>query len=472
MGIPFGELAKDVNSKKTKNSVGDLFESWFGKARDSASEPDLGVSELKATPYIKRKGGQYSAKERLVLNIINYQNLADEEFETSHFYHKNKVIELAFYEYIKDKPRSEWTFSEVALFEMAKNPTDYAIIRNDWDKIQRYVKEGHAENLTESLTDYLAACTKGANAQSLRTQPYSDVKAKQRAFSLKTSYMTQLLREYILGDKKSDFILKNSREAADKSLADVLIEKLSPYFGQNSIDICTELGVIIRPGIKNYNSLLIRAMLGFDTSKKSGLDNISELNKASYLIKTVQFDYAGTNSESMSFPSFKFKDLVQEQWKDEDNNPSAKLNILMSESTFVFAIFQHSSVDNDESDNVFKGIKFYKMPQAIINNEIYCVWQDTIDTLNEGVKLWRDGRGIRNDFVNAGDQRVIHVRPHAGYASYIDNGYANELPVPSRWLGDEKDKPRQFSSQYMTNQCFFLNNKFIREIVRDLVQIH
>ncbi|WP_054759436.1 hypothetical protein [Secundilactobacillus collinoides] len=118
------------------------------------------------------------------------------------------------------------------------------------------------------MTDYLAACTKGANAQSLRTQPYSDVKAKQRAFSLKTSYMTQLLREYILGDKKSDFILKNSREAADKSLADVLIEKLSPYFGQNSIDICTELGVKIRPGIKNYNSLLIRAMLGFDTSKK------------------------------------------------------------------------------------------------------------------------------------------------------------------------------------------------------------
>ena len=40
--------------------------------------------ELKATPF-KSKSGKYSAKERLVLNIINYEKVAEEQFEESSF---------------------------------------------------------------------------------------------------------------------------------------------------------------------------------------------------------------------------------------------------------------------------------------------------------------------------------------------------------------------------------------------------
>ena len=91
-GIPL------LNSKN-KNSIGDIFESWFGKVKDSESRPDLeeaGV-ELKATPIKKLKNGQYSAKERLVLNIINYNEVAEETFEESHFLYKNNIMEIAFY---------------------------------------------------------------------------------------------------------------------------------------------------------------------------------------------------------------------------------------------------------------------------------------------------------------------------------------------------------------------------------------
>ena len=47
------ELIKELNLniKGDKNAMGDIFEAWFGKPKDSASEPDLGVAELKATPY-------------------------------------------------------------------------------------------------------------------------------------------------------------------------------------------------------------------------------------------------------------------------------------------------------------------------------------------------------------------------------------------------------------------------------------
>ena len=95
--IPFGNLTKLLKVAENKNSIGDIFEAWFGKNKDSSSEPDLGVAELKATPYKKLKNGQYSAKERLVLNIINYMDIVNEDFEHSHFLYKNRVIELAFY---------------------------------------------------------------------------------------------------------------------------------------------------------------------------------------------------------------------------------------------------------------------------------------------------------------------------------------------------------------------------------------
>lgn len=128
--------------------------------------------------------------------------MANENFETSSFLSKNNTIELAFYEYIKGTPSDNWIIKEAVLYEMHKNPIDYEIIKQDWEIINQYINEGKAHELSEGLTSYLAPCTKGANASSLRNQPYSDIKAKQRAFSLKSGYMTSILRKYVLGDEK------------------------------------------------------------------------------------------------------------------------------------------------------------------------------------------------------------------------------------------------------------------------------
>src|SRR5699024_12719808 len=74
VGKTLMELNDGIPISGTKSSAGDAFETWFGKQKDSDSRPDMeeaGV-ELKATPIKKLKNGQYSSKERLVLNIINY----------------------------------------------------------------------------------------------------------------------------------------------------------------------------------------------------------------------------------------------------------------------------------------------------------------------------------------------------------------------------------------------------------------
>ena len=95
---------------------------------------------------------------------------------------------------------------------MKKNPIDYEVIKNDWELIHNYINDGKAHELSESLTTYLSPCTKGASAKSVRTQPYSNIKAKQRAFSLKSGYMTSILRKYILGNEEIDSIVKSPFE--------------------------------------------------------------------------------------------------------------------------------------------------------------------------------------------------------------------------------------------------------------------
>ena len=84
----------------------------------------------------------------------------------------------------------------LASYLMKYEADDLATIKNDWHVIRDKVASGHADSLSESDTNYLAACTKGANSKQLREAPApagantATIFAKQRAFSLKTSYMT------------------------------------------------------------------------------------------------------------------------------------------------------------------------------------------------------------------------------------------------------------------------------------------
>src|SRR5699024_11387767 len=85
-----GEYLKDIDKKNmlentnVKGKVGTIIEaSYFGYDINNDSEPDfadVGV-ELKTTGLKKLKNGQLSAKERLVLNVINYEDEAMVDFE-------------------------------------------------------------------------------------------------------------------------------------------------------------------------------------------------------------------------------------------------------------------------------------------------------------------------------------------------------------------------------------------------------
>lgn len=178
----------DEDGKINKGGFGQLIETYlFGIDTNSESEPDFidaGV-ELKVTPYKRNKNNSLSAKERLVLNIIDYNTEFANEFKSSHFWYKNNKLQIIWYLWEENKDKLDYRITHEKFMDLSLSE-DLKQIEEDYYTIVNKIKDGKAHELSEADTMYLGACTKGANADSLRTQPFNEIKAKQRAFALKT----------------------------------------------------------------------------------------------------------------------------------------------------------------------------------------------------------------------------------------------------------------------------------------------
>ena len=93
IGKTFGEIDKNerLGDNRGKGNLGQVVEeSYFGYDINSRAEADfshVGV-ELKVTPFKVNKNKTISAKERLVLNIINYMEEYKKDFYESSFWQK------------------------------------------------------------------------------------------------------------------------------------------------------------------------------------------------------------------------------------------------------------------------------------------------------------------------------------------------------------------------------------------------
>ncbi|MGO5012403.1 MutH/Sau3AI family endonuclease [Niallia sp. Sow4_A1] len=103
------DIYNRLSNRKSKGSLGQVIEeSFFGYKINSDARPDFEELrvELKVTPFKKNKNGSLSAKERLVLNIINYMEEVETTFHTSSFWEKNQKLLLTQLSHQKNKCKS------------------------------------------------------------------------------------------------------------------------------------------------------------------------------------------------------------------------------------------------------------------------------------------------------------------------------------------------------------------------------
>ena len=443
-GIPLKDIDKTGRLSTGKGAIGTVLEeSWFGYTPNSEAEPDFpeaGV-ELKATPYIRTNSG-IRAKERLVCNIINYMTEYKKTFKTSDFWHKCETLLIMSYEHKPDVPKGDFTIDQAVLFSYPME--DLMIIEQDWQKIIAKIRSGQAHLITEGDTLYLAACTKGATSATVRQQPFSSIPAKQRAYSLKSSYMTKVLNSYIFGTQEDEHIIKDWRILATKPFEDIIIERLRPYYGRTVSQLSKYFG--LTSSAKNINELLLSKMLGIEGRAAQ----TSEFKNANITPKTIRIQKNGNIKESMSFPVFKFKEIINEEWE------TSELREMIEPAKFMFVIFR----EDPYGEYHFERVMFWNIPADDLY-EVQKVWERTVATIKEGVDLIYNGKIVKNNLPKASENRVAHVRPHSSLSYYkFEDGtiicpegskesYANELP----------------DGRLMTTQCFWFNNSYVKSIV-------
>ena len=430
------EVITIEDKEANKGGLGQLIEKYlFGMENNSDSEPDFmpaGI-ELKVTPYRKLKNGKLSAKERLVLNIIDFENEYKNEFRNSHFWYKNNKIQLLWYLWEPGKDKKDYKITHEKLLELALNE-DLNQIEKDWNTIINKIKEGKAHEISEADTMYLGACTKGANSLSVRKQPFNDIPAMQRAFCFKVSYMTQLVRKYIGNYSDVEKVLKDTQYSFEEYVNNVI----NKYKGKSQQELMKELNIDSKA--KNINSLLINKMFNV----KSNLAETEEFQKANIIPKTIRIEENGRIKESLSFPAFKYTDIVNQDWKTCD------LREELETTKYMFFVFK--KVNNEY---IFKGIKLWNMSELDIETSVMEMWKATYNTIKSGniVKSITNGKRKTN-FVGLSDNEVCHVRPHGRNSKDV-----YPLPVKDKLTG---------ASCY-TKHCFWINNNYLKEILKDFM---
>lgn len=417
-----------------KGGLGQYIEQYlFGIDNNSESEPDFmpaGI-ELKVTPYKKIKGGKLSAKERLVLNIIDFMTEYKNEFKTSHFWFKNNTIQLLWYLWEPNKDNKDLRITHEKLLELAKNE-DLEQIEEDWNYIIQKIKDGKAHEISEADTMYLGACTKGANASSKREQPFNDILAMQRAFCFKTSYMTQLVRKYIGDYSDVEKVLKGTTDSFDRFVKEVV----DKYKGKSQKELMKEFNIDSKA--KNINSMIISRMFNV----KSKLADTEEFQKANIIPKTIRIEENGRIKESISFPAFKYTELLKQDWEDCD------LREQLETTKYMFFVFKKV-----QGEYIFKGIKLWNMPETDIESSVMEMWKKTYNAIRSGNIVKSITNGIRKtNFPGMSENEVCHVRPHGRNAK--DTA---PLPVADKLTG---------ATEY-TKHCFWINNKYIKALFNE-----
>jgi DNA mismatch repair protein MutH len=420
-----------------KGNFGQLLENfYFGYSPNSDSAPDFAIAglELKTSPLKKlKRSEEYRSKERLVLNIINYLEVHKETFEESSFWRKNQHLLLIFYLHNADHDILDYI---IKLVDDWKYPDeDLEIIKRDWNIIQSKIKNGKAHELSEGDTFYLGACTKGATAaSSLRDQPFNEIKAKQRAYSLKQGYVNHIISKISQNEANVyGKIIDTPRfKEVNLSIEEYIESKFKPFYNMSSDSIDSHFSLNLNKKAKNYFANLTNAILGIELGKR-----IEEFEKADIQVKTVRLKENNTPKESISFPNFKYTELIDTDWDDSNFK-----TILESKFFFVFYQFEGAKL-------ILRKVKFWNMPyeDILMAKKVWDSMKESIISGKIIAEIKPNGSRLTH-FPKKTDNKVSHVRPHAKDASDV-----YDLPVADKLTGVKE----------YTKHCFWLNDTYIRD---------
>ena len=429
-----------IHNTNAKGQLGGFIEKYyFGYDPNSRQDADfdkVGI-EVKQTPIDITTKGEMRAGERLSITNISYRNPVEDDFYKSHLWDKIKKILLVQYLRDKSKDRMDYEIKYVNLFSPPKRDLD--IIKADYAKINSKIKAGLAHEISEGDTFYLGACTKGASAaKSLQPQYYGDhILAKKRNFCFKQSYMNYILQNYVLKDNVPCESIIGDESLENTSFEEFIINKINSYQGKSDKELCILFNREYNNNKAQWIDLTYR-MLGIKSNRAE------EFEKANIVAKAIRIETNGKIRENMSFPPFKFKELVKETWE------SSTIYNYFESTKLLFVVFE-----SDGEKYVLKGAQLWNMPISDLEGTVKEEWTEIRNAIQNGIIFEHNFNiPVKNNLPKIKYSKILHVRPHAAKAAYsLKDGFK---------YGDiQKDANELPDGQWMTTQSFWLNNDYI-----------
>ncbi len=391
-----------------KGKLGQLIEeSFFGYAINSRQEADFveaGI-ELKVSPlknvkakanselHIKREG--LSVKERINITMIDYDTLADEVWESATVRKKLQLL-LMFYLHESGVSVDEQVFKLIGLWKPSDK--DMQVIKKDWLTIRQKVLDGEAHLLSEGDTMYLGAATKGANKHSTRPQPFSDEMARQRAFSLKRSYVDYIAEEIWL---RQHGMAPSGDVVAEQSFYERLLEKLGHLEGKTISEIMATNNIETQRSSKSFMDLFTKELIGQLMGQP--YTEIEEMKKSGIEKKCIVLKPDGIPKESMSFEQIDYVEIAKEAWEDstiKDKFENKKHLWIVFRAKRPYRVQGELGLDEIEYVTSF----YWNMPMEHLVTYYYDLWLDTVTKIKAG---------DYDHFLTSKDNPVGHIRPKA-----------------------------------------------------------
>lgn len=435
-----------------KGGLGNLLEElYFGYKANSDQEADFAEAgvELKVTPYEYTKKGKLRAGERLVITMIGYDHPFEPDFYKSHLWNKIRMTLLVYY--WRNRELKDNLLYKIGYVKLFEPPTaDLEIIKQDYEVIKEKVMSGRANELSESDTMYLGACTKGATAAKSTVPQYynKDVPARKRAFCFKNSYMTYVLNHYIAESETGIESIVKDQQLSDHLTFEMCIEKqIADFIGMSDRDLCEKFGRSYNNNKAQWVDLAYR-MLGIKSNRAE------EFEKANIVVKSIRIEEDGKIKENISFPPFLFKDIVNECFEDSE------IFKYFDETRFFFVIWKRDG----EVYRVYDS-QLWNMPSNDLKYIVRDGWENICKVIKNGVVFTKKINGnnitITNNLPKKADNSIIHIRPHAQKSAYK----LNDGTVIGNVERDANELP---NGEYMTTQSFWINNSYISKQLKCL----
>ena len=357
---------------KITGIAGDVIErSVIGYEANSDQEPDLVVDgyevELKTTGLRRSKKGEgYEAKEPMSITAVSLDTIADEEFETSNFWHKARKMVIVYYLYDSEAtvdamgyarfPIKGYQFHEFGLDE-------YEMLKADWQLVHDFVKEIQDTYPDSATRQKLYPKLSSALRDRLMLIDTAPKYPHSPRFRLKRTTVTALAR------KNFGYTLKQLPKVytgyGDIELELHLIAKR--FQGQTLGEMAESFGIdkINKGTIEQF----VVSMFG---GRAKRMADIELFSKVGIKAKSVTLTRTGKRTEDMKLFGIDFSEFCDAGAMFE----SSAFSSYFTEGSMICIVLEEPSAKAPLADNVFKGFKRLAFDDDFVEREARRTYDD------------------------------------------------------------------------------------------------